>query len=136
VIDEETLRFFRENHHAVLATFRRDGSLQLSPVVEALGEDGRILISARAFTAKVHNILRDPRVCICGFTNKFFGHWSRVDGNASIVRMPEAMALLRFIYVQVAGQHPDWEEFERDMVAQGRIVIAIQPERSKPPALA
>ena len=56
----------------------------------------------------------------------------QIDGAATIVAMPEAMALLRFTYLQVAGEHPDWAEFERDMMAQGRVVIAIQPESAGP----
>jgi hypothetical protein len=46
--------------------------------------------------------------------------------------MPEAMTLLRFTYIQVAGEHPDWDEFERDMISQARVVIAIKPESAGP----
>jgi len=133
VINEGTLAFFRQNHRAVLATTRRDGRPQLSPVVHAVGEDGRILVSTRAATAKARNIARDPRASICALSSEFFGRWSQLDGTASIVGMPEAMALLRFTYTQISGEHPDWEEFERDMIAQGRVILAITPERSVPP---
>ena len=55
-----------------------------------------------------------------------------MDGSASIIELPEAMAWLRFVYTQVAGEHPDWDEFERDMVSQSRVVIAIEPQRAGP----
>ncbi|MGH9104861.1 MAG: pyridoxamine 5'-phosphate oxidase family protein, partial [Acidimicrobiales bacterium] len=44
---EEALAHFRQNHRAVLATRRRDGRPQLSPVVHAVGNDGRIMVSTR-----------------------------------------------------------------------------------------
>jgi PPOX class probable F420-dependent enzyme len=128
----EALKFLKDNHRAILATRRRDGRPQLSPVVEAVGVDGRILISTRVPAIKTINIRRDPSVSICVVTDKFFGKWVQIDGTASVIPLPEAMPLLRFTYVQVAGEHPDWDEFERDMVAQRRVIIAIQPERAGP----
>ena len=128
----EALEHFKHNHRAVLATRRREGRLQMSPVVQAVGNDGRILISTRGPAMKVRNITRDPVVSILALNEAFFGKWAQIDGTATIVEMPEAMALLRFTYEQVAGEHPDWGEFERDMVAQGRVVIAIQPETAGP----
>lgn len=128
----EALEHFRHNHRAVLATRRREGRLQMSPVVQAVGDDGRVLISTRSPAMKVRNILRDPAVSILALNEEFFGKWAQIDGTATIVEMPEAMALLRFTYVQVAGEHPDWAEFERDMVAQERVAIAIEPESAGP----
>ena len=104
----------------------------MSPVVQAVGDDGRVLISTRSPAMKVRNISEGPAVSICAINDAFFGKWAQVDGTASIVEMPEAMALLRFTYIQVAGEHPDWDEFERDMVSQARVVIAIKPESAGP----
>lgn len=129
---EDALEHFRHNHRAVLATRRRDGRPQMSPVVQAVGDDGRILISTRSPSIKVRNITRDPLVSICSLNDGFFGKWVQVDGVAAIVQMPDAMALLRLAYVQIAGEHPDWDEFERDMVAQHRVAIAIQPQSAGP----
>lgn len=129
---DEALVLFRRNHRAILATRRGDGRPQLSPIVQAVGGDGRILISTRAPAMKVRNIGRDPRVSICAIDDKFFGSWAQLDGEASVVPLPEAMSLLRFIYTQVAGEHPDWDEFERDMHAQERVVVAISPSSAGP----
>jgi hypothetical protein len=46
--------------------------------------------------------------------------------------MPEAMPLLRFVYEQVAGPHPNWDEFEREMVAQRRVVLSIEISSAGP----
>jgi PPOX class probable F420-dependent enzyme len=128
----DALEHFRHNHRAVLVTRRRDGRLQISPVVQAVGNDGRVLISTRAPAMKVRNIKRDPVVSICALNDAFFGKWVQIDGSAAIVEMPGAMDLLRFTYVQVAGEHPDWDEFERDMIAQDRVAVAIKPESAGP----
>jgi PPOX class probable F420-dependent enzyme len=129
---DDALEHFRHNHRVVLATRRRDGRPQMSPVVQAVGNDGRILISTRSPAVKVRNVKRDPDVSVLCIQDGFFGQWVQVDGIATIVEMPDAMALLRFTYTQISGQHPDWEEFERDMLAQHRVVIAIQPQSAGP----
>jgi PPOX class probable F420-dependent enzyme len=126
------LAYFSQNHRSVLATRRRDGRPQLSPVVHAIGNDGRILISTRAAAIKARNIGRDPRVSICALSDAFFGKWAQVDGTATIIGLPEAMPLLRSYYSQISGEHPDWDEYERDMVSQGRVVIAVEPESAGP----
>ncbi len=126
------LQHFRQNHRSVLATRRRDGRPQLSPVVHAVGTDGRILISTRSRAIKVRNIGRDPRVSICAISDAFFGPWAQIDGTAAIIDLPGAMPLLRFYYSQISGDHPDWEEYERDMVAQSRVIVAVQPDNAGP----
>jgi PPOX class probable F420-dependent enzyme len=128
----KALALFRKNHRAVLATRRRDGRPQLSPVVQSVGNDGRILISTRSGAIKARNISRDPSVSICVLDDAFFGEWAQIDGRAAIIELPEAMPVLRWVYTQVAGEHPDWEEFERDMVSQQRVVIAITAESAGP----
>jgi PPOX class probable F420-dependent enzyme len=130
----DALEHFRHNHRAVLVTRRRDGRLQMSPVVQAVGDDGRVFISTRSPAMKVRNIARDPAVSICALNDAFFGKWAQIDGSAAIVEMPDAMPLLRFTYTQVAGEHPDWDEFEREMIAQRRVVVAIKPESAGPDA--
>jgi PPOX class probable F420-dependent enzyme len=129
---DDALEYFRHNHRAVLATRRRDSRPQMSPVLQAVGKDGRILVSTRSPSVKVHNIRLDPYVSVLAVQDGFFGQWVQVDGTATIVEMPDAMALLRFTYKQISGEHPDWEEFERDMLAQHRVAVAIQPKSAGP----
>ena len=58
-------RAFLESHGlAVLATGRRDGSPQQSMVVYAVDDEGRVVVSAKAYTAKWRNALRNPRVSL------------------------------------------------------------------------
>ena len=90
----DALEHFRQNHRAILATRRRDGRPQMSPVVQAVGNDGLILISTRTGAIKVRNIVRDPNVSICAISDAFFGKWAQVDGTASVIQMPAAMAVV------------------------------------------
>ncbi len=129
---DEAVDWLRSNHRSVLATRRRDGRPQMSPVVHAVADDGRILISTRAPAMKVRNVRRDPVVSLCAVSDGFFGRWVQVDGAVEVIELPAAMPLLRFTYAQVAGDHPDWAEFERDMVAQRRVVLAITPQSAGP----
>jgi 3-(3-hydroxy-phenyl)propionate hydroxylase len=62
--DPTHLEFLRAHTWAVLATGRGDGSPQQSMVGYAVDDEGRLLISAKAFTAKWNNAVRLPKVSI------------------------------------------------------------------------
>jgi PPOX class probable F420-dependent enzyme len=62
--DEQIADYLSELHNAVLATNRRDGAPQISPVWY-LYIDGIIYIKFDRGSAKYHNIKRDPRVSLC-----------------------------------------------------------------------
>jgi PPOX class probable F420-dependent enzyme len=122
---DEAIEFARSNHHAILATRRGDGRVQMSPVVSAVDDDGRLLVSTREPAAKVRNLRRSPDASVCVMSDSFFGAWVQVDGTAEIVPMPEAMELLELAYRQISGEHPDWEEFRQAMVEQRRVAVRI-----------
>ncbi|ASU80701.1 PPOX class F420-dependent enzyme [Actinopolyspora erythraea] len=122
----------REQHHAVLATRRSDGSPQLSPVLATVDAGGRITVSTTANTAKVANIARDPHVSLCVLPDEFFGRWVQLDGTAEAVRLPEAMPLLEEYYRTVSGEHEDWERYRAAMRAERRALLRIEPTRAGP----
>jgi len=66
-MDADTAReFIRKNHHAVLATFRADGTPQMSPVAADVDPDGMVVVSTRETAVKTKNLRRDPRRrCAC-----------------------------------------------------------------------
>ena len=82
--------FVRDNHRAVLGTLRSDGTPQLSPVLVAVDDAGRLVVSTRAATAKVRNLRREPRAWVCVLPDGFFGEWIQVDGSVEIVELPAA----------------------------------------------
>lgn len=126
-------RQYLETHHrAVLATRRRDGSVQMSPVACGVDERGDVVVSTRETSAKVRNIRRDPRVSLCVMSDGFFGEWIQVDGIATVVSLPEAMEPLVEYYRRLSGEHPDWDEYRAAMTAERRVLVVITVERAGP----
>jgi PPOX class probable F420-dependent enzyme len=122
----------REQPHAVLATTRRDGSPQMSPVAVAVDDDGRLLVSTRETAMKTRNLRRDPRAWLCVLADGFFGRWVQVEGRAEIVDLPEAMSLLEDYYRRLSGEHPDWDEYRDAMRRERRVIVRITIERAGP----
>lgn len=124
--------FLRTNHHAVMATFRKDGRPALSPVAAALDDEGRVVVSTRETAVKVAHLRRDPRVALNVFTDGFYGDWIQVEGNAEVVSLPQAMELLVDYYRAVSGEHPDWNEYRAAMTQERRVVVRFVIERAGP----
>lgn len=124
--------FLRQHHRGVLATLRRDGRPQLSPVLAVLDDAGRVVVSTRSRSAKTHNLHRDPRVAVCLFTDGYFGEWVQLEGRAEIVELPEAMDLLVDYYRRAAGEHPNWEDYRDAMRVEQRVVVRFAIERVSP----
>jgi PPOX class probable F420-dependent enzyme len=118
----------------VLATIRRDGRPQLSNVVYAYdGTAGLIRVSVTDGRAKTANLRRDPRASF---------HVSGDDGWAYAVAEVRAeltpvaaepgddtVAELVDLYRAVQGEHPDWDDFRRAMVAERRLALRLRVER-------
>jgi len=132
-VDADLARAFLHSHHrAVLATTRADGRPQLSPVVCAVGADGRVLISTRETAIKIKNLRREPHAALCVFTDGFFGEWVQIEGTAEIVTLPAALDLLVAYYRQISGEHPDWDDYRAAMVRDRRVIAAIDITRAGP----
>ena len=125
-------QFLRENENAVLATWRRDGRLQMSPVTVGLDAAGRAIISSRETAYKVRNLRRDPRAALCVFVEAVTGPWVQIEGTAEVVTGPEAVEPLVDYYRRLAGEHPDWHDYRRVMLANRRALIRITIERAGP----
>jgi PPOX class probable F420-dependent enzyme len=129
---DEARQFLRENHRAVLATFRADGLPQLSPVAVGVDAEGRAVVSSRETAFKVKNLRRDPRASVCAVADNWYGGWLQADGTASIVSLPEAMDLLVDYYRSLAGEHPDWDDYRAAMERERRVMVRIELERAGP----
>ncbi len=124
--------YLRRNHRAVLATVRRDGRPQLSPVLVAVDDAGRVIVSTRETAVKVRNARRDPRVSVMAFPDEFFGGSVQVDGTAEIVELPAAMDLLVDYFRRISGEHPNWPEYRSAMERDGRVLLRFAIERAGP----
>ena len=83
--------FIRDNHRGVLATRHPGGGIRQSPIVAALDDAGRIVVSSRETAYKVRYLRADPWAQACVVTDRFFGPWVWVEGTAEIASLPEAM---------------------------------------------
>jgi PPOX class probable F420-dependent enzyme len=124
--------FLNTHHRAVLATWRRDGRIQLSPIVVGVDAAGRVIVSSRESAYKTKNLRRNPRAALCVFVDGFYGPWVQVDGTAEVVSLPQAMELLVDYYRRVAGEHADWDDYRRAMEREKRVLIQITMESAGP----
>jgi PPOX class probable F420-dependent enzyme len=105
----------------------------MSPVLCAIDDAGRVVVSTREGSAKVSNLRRDPRVAVCAITDRFFGQWVQVEGTAEIVELPEAMEPLVDYYRRLSGEHPDWADYRAAMARDKRVLVRFAIERATAP---
>jgi PPOX class probable F420-dependent enzyme len=128
----ELLDFVRPRHRLLLATTRRDGRPQISPVSGGIDFQGRIVISSYPARAKTRNAERDARVSVLFLSDDWNGPWVQVDGQADVLHMPEAVDGLVDYFRSISGEHPDWEEYREAMRIQDKSLIRITPTRWGP----
>jgi PPOX class probable F420-dependent enzyme len=128
----EALEFVRANHHGVIATTRADGRTAMSPIACTVDADGRVVVSTRETAMKVKHVERAPHVAICVLDDGFYGDWVQVEGEAEIVRLPDAMDGLVDYYRRISGEHPDWDDYRAAMVRDRRVLLRIAVTRAGP----
>jgi len=113
-----------------LVTLRRDGRPQLSNVMYGVG-DGLVRVSVTDDRAKTANMRRDPRASL--YVSRPDG-WSYlvIDGEAELSPVATApddsvVEELVELYRSLEGDHPDWDEYRRAMVADRRLVVRLRP---------
>lgn len=118
----------------VLATIRRDGRPQLSNVNYTFDPDRRLIrISVTDDRAKTRNLRRDPRA---SFHVSSEDGWSYVVVEARAELTPVAAEVddptveeLVAVYRAIQGEHPDWDDYRRAMVADRRLVLRLPVDR-------
>jgi PPOX class probable F420-dependent enzyme len=131
---DTALGFVGEHRSGVLTTVKADGRPQLSNIAYHLGADGIIRVSITDDRAKTANMRRDDRVSL-HVTTPDFRAYAVVEGRAEL--MPVAAAPddatveeLVAYYRSIAGEHPDWDDYRRAMIADRRLVLRLHPERA------
>lgn len=120
-------------HQGVLVTLKRDGRPQLSNVAYVLGDDDVIRISVTADRAKTANLRRDPRASLHVTRDDFYAY-AVVEGTATLLPVAQdphdaTVDALVAYYRAVAGEHDDWDDYRRAMVADRRLVVELPVER-------
>ena len=124
----DLLEFVRPRHRGLLVTTRRDGRPQISPVTMGLDDDDRVVISSYPDRAKSVNARRDPSASVVVLSDEFNGEWVQLYGSAEVLDLPEALEPLVEYYRNIAGEHPDWDEYREAMVTQGKVLIRMDIE--------
>jgi PPOX class probable F420-dependent enzyme len=127
----EALDFVRDRRNGVLTTLKRDGRPQLSNISYALGDDGVVQISVTHDRAKTANLRRDPRASLHVSREDF---WAYVVLEGDVELTPTAsepddhtVDQLVDYYRSVAGEHDDWADYRRTMVADRRLLVLLTP---------
>ncbi|MGK5676936.1 PPOX class F420-dependent oxidoreductase [Micromonospora sp. URMC 106] len=136
--DDETRRALANlvagHRLGVLATLRRDGPPQLSTVIYAFDPESAVIrVSVTDGRAKTANLRRDPRA---SFHVGSEDGWAYAVAEARAELTPvaadqddETVAELVDLYRAIQGEHPDWADYRRAMVAERRLVLRLHVER-------
>ena len=116
----------------ILATTRRDGRPQMSPVTMGVDDSRRLVIATYPERVKALNIRSNPAVSVCVLSDDFGGEWVQIDGDAEVLDIPEAVEPFVEYYRNIAGEHPDWDEYRTAMIEQGKSLIRIDITRWGP----
>ena len=132
--DDELRAILTATSSGALTTIKRDGAPQLSLVTYAIDPAATLIrVSTTDGRAKVANLRRDPRSSL--FVTSASG-WSYAVAQGRVELSPVAVAPqdqtvedLITLYRDANGEHPDWDDYRRAMVADRRLVIRLHVER-------
>ncbi|MBV9515296.1 MAG: PPOX class F420-dependent oxidoreductase [Mycobacteriaceae bacterium] len=128
--DDKLLAVVSGNSLGVLATIKRDGRPQLSNVSYYFDpRSNAIEVSITEPRAKTRNLRRDPRASILVSADD---GWSYAVAEGTAELTPPAAelhddtveALIR-LYRNIAGEHPDWDDYRRAMVTDRRVLMRL-----------
>src|ERR1700741_3287420 len=130
VFDDKLLALISGNSLGVLATINRDARPHLSNLSYFF--DNRTLSIQASITeprAKTRNLRRDPRASIHVSSDD---GWSYVFAEGEATLTPPAASpdddtveALIALYRNIAGEHPDWDDYRRAMVDDRRVVLTL-----------
>jgi PPOX class probable F420-dependent enzyme len=137
---EDVQRIAAEDHYlAVVATTRKDGSIQASVVNAGVlphpVSDRPVVGLVTYGRAKLANLRRRPAATVV-FRSGW--QWVAVEGSCDIIGPddpftgfePSAVPdLLRAVFRAAGGSHSDWDEYDRVMREERRAAVLIGPDR-------
>jgi PPOX class probable F420-dependent enzyme len=126
---DEAFGFVEKRNQGVLVTLRRNGRPQLSNIIYAAGADRTVRVSLTDGRAKTGNLRRDPRASLHVSRDDFFAYVV-LDGEVTLTEVARAeddavVDQLVDLYRALRGEHPDWGDYRRAMVSEGRLVARL-----------
>ena len=130
VFDDKLLAVIADNSLGVLATLKRDGRPQLSNVSYYFdARNVTIQVSVTEPRAKTRNLRRDPRASLLVASDD---GWSYAVAEGTATLTPPAAApdddtveALIALYRNIAGEHPDWDDYRRAMIDDRRVLLTL-----------
>jgi PPOX class probable F420-dependent enzyme len=130
VFDDKLLAVISGNSLGVLATIKGDGRPQLSNVSYYFDKQNLVLgVSITEPRAKTRNLRRDARASILVSSDD---GWSYAVAEGDAVLTPPASAPgddtvegLIALYRNIAGEHPDWDDYRQAMVTDRRVLLTL-----------
>lgn len=130
VFDDKLLAVIADNALGVLATIKGNGRPQLSNVSYYFDPRTVTLqVSVTEPRAKTRNLRRDPRASILVSSDD---GWSYAVAEGTAELTPPASSpdddtveALIALYRNIAGEHPDWDEYRHAMVTDRRVVLTL-----------
>ena len=130
VFDDKLLAVIADNSIGVLATIKRDGRPQLSNVSYYFDARGTaIQVSVTEPRAKTRNLRRDPRASLLVSSDDGWSY-AVAEGTAqltapALARDDDTVEALITLYRNIAGEHPDWDDYREAMVTDRRVVLTM-----------
>lgn len=130
VFDDKLLAVISGNSLGVLATIKKDGRPQLSNVTYYF--DPRVVALQVSITeprAKTRNLRRDARASVLVSSDDGWSY-AVAEGTAELTPAAadptdETVEALVQLYRNIAGEHPDWDEYREAMVTDRRVVLTM-----------
>jgi PPOX class probable F420-dependent enzyme len=128
--DDKLLAVISGNSLGVLATIKRDGRPQLSNVSYYFDPRTTVIeVSITEPRAKTRNLRRDPRASMLVTCDD---GWSYAVAEGAAELSPPAVDPhddtvegLIALYRNIAGEHPDWDDYRRAMVTDRRVLMRM-----------
>ena len=130
VFDDKLLAVIADNSLGVLATLKRDGRPQLSNITYYFdARNTTVKVSVTEPRAKTRNLRRDPRASLLVSSDDGWSY-AVADGTATLTPPAaspndDTVEALIALYRNIAGEHPDWDDYRRSMVTDRRVVLTM-----------
>lgn len=128
------MAFVAARRQGVLATAGGRGHPHLTNILYSVTGDGTIEISVTGDRVKTRNLRREPR-CSLYVVGESFWEFAVVEALSELTDVAQApddqvVDQLVALYRRLGGEHPDWDDYRRAMVAEGRLVARLRPLRA------
>lgn len=130
VFDDKLLALIANNSLGVLATIKRDGRPQLSNVSYFFDPRAvTVQVSVTEPRAKTRNLRRDARASL-HVTSDDGWAYAVAEGTAELTPPAadpgdDTVEALIALYRNIAGEHPDWDDYRRAMVDDRRVLLTL-----------